>query len=310
MRFEKVAEIVFSYYGQEKYSEALEVVKKAMKEYPEKEHRTAYWAACLYAKSNDYKSAINVLRECFHKGFWWAPAMLTKDPDLAPLYDNDEFKQLVSECNIVYKKVQAETKPELLIKIPKNYYENKHYPLMVVLHWRGGNVKDFSKHWNIPVLRDNYILAFPQSSQVLGMESYCWDNIEIAKQEILTHYNNIINEYKIDINQIIIAGASQGGRLSIDLALEENIFHGFIAAIPALSDIDYYIKLKDNWKYEKGVIIAGDKDYYYQKTKQFYSIFKELNYPIKLIVEKELGHTLSENFSNHIKKSIEFINET
>lgn len=309
MGFEKVAEKVFSYYGQKKYSEALEVVENAMAKYPEKVSRTGYWAACLYTKLNNQKQAIEILKNLFKKGFWWAPEMLTKDPDLTPLLKNEDFKQLVNECNSVYKKVQAKTKPKLLLKLPRYYDEDNQYPLIIILHWRNGNVKDFFKHWDVSILRNNYILAFPQSSQVLGMDDYCWDNIKLAKDEILTHYRNIMDKYKINKNEIIIAGASQGGRLSIDLALEENKFHGFIAAIPAISDVNYYLKLKDNWNDTKGVLITGDKDNYYQKTNDFYYAFKKLKCPVKLVVEKELGHTLSEKFPQSIKESIEFINK-
>jgi len=47
MNFKRLTEEVFSLYTQEKYNQALEVVQKAKSEYPEKLHKTSYWAAGL-----------------------------------------------------------------------------------------------------------------------------------------------------------------------------------------------------------------------------------------------------------------------
>ncbi len=308
MKFEKLTEEVFSLYTQEKYNQALEVVQKAKSDYPEKIHKTSYWAACLYNKSNKHKEAIDELTNSFEKGFWWAPKLLTEDPDLEPLHNKKEFKELVSKCKKLREIKQSNSKSKLKV-LKSEKKKNKNYPLLIILHGRSGNIEEFSKYWDIPYLKDKYLLAFIQSSQVFGMDSFCWDDIELAKKEVKKHYNSLVQNNKVNINNVIIAGASQGGRLAIQLALEENVFCGFIGIIPALTDVDKYKEFMINWEKikMKGVMITGDKDYYYKNVKELYKSMNDLNYPIKLITEKGLGHYISDKFPKHIKSALEFI---
>ncbi|MGM0437787.1 MAG: alpha/beta hydrolase [Bacillota bacterium] len=308
MKFKRLTEEVFSLYSQEKYNQALEVVRKAKSEYPKKLHKTSHWSACLYNKLNRHREAIDELKNTFNKGFWWAPKLLTEDPDLKPLNDKKEFKELVSKCKKLRDERQSNAKPKLKVLSPEKK-KNINCPLIIILHGRNGNIKEFSKYWDIPNLRDDYLLAFLQSSQVFGMNSYCWDDIELAKKEVKEQYNNIVQNYKVDTNNIIIAGASQGGRLAIQLALERNIFCGFIGVIPAISEVDKHIESMNNSVKSnmKSVMITGDNDRYYPKVKQLYKRMNELDYPIKLITEKGMGHYISEKFPKHIKSALKLI---
>ncbi|HKL76211.1 MAG TPA: hypothetical protein VJ881_09110 [Halanaerobiales bacterium] len=246
MNFKRLTEEVFSLYTQEKYNQALEVVQKAKSEYPEKLHKTSYWAACLYNKLNRHKEAIDELKNTFNKDFWWAPKLLTEDPDLEPLNDKQEFKELISKCKKLRDERQSNAKPILKVLSPDKK-KNRNYPLLIILHGRNGNIKEFSKYWTSSYLRDNYLLAFFQSSQVFGMKSYCWDDVELAKKEVKEQYNNLVQNYEVDTNN---------------------------------------------------VIIAGDNDYYYKNVKKLYKGMNELDYPIKLITEKGMGHYLCYVFCN------------
>ncbi len=311
MDFQKLTEKVFAYYAREKYNQALEVVQKAVIEYPKKLNITSYWAACLYTKLSKNKKAIDVLENTLNKGIWWSPKLLTEDPDLEPLYNKEEFKRLVSRCSELWKEKQSNSEPELTVMTPESYTENKKYPLLIILHGRNGNVNEFSKYWDIPYLREKYILAFPQSSQVFGINSYCWDGLELAKSEVKSHYKKLIQNYNVNLKNVILAGASQGGRLAIQLALEESNFCGFVGVIPAISDVDYYLNKKENWEKNrmKGVMIVGDSDNYYPPVKKLYTRFRELDYPIKIIAEEGLGHSISGKFPDYIKSALEFIND-
>jgi len=262
----------------------------------------------LYTKLNMYKEAIDELKDSFKKGYWWAPKLLKEDPDLEPLQDLEEFKELVSKCNKLREEKQLNSVPKLKFLKPEKK-KNKTYPLVIILHGRNGNIEEFSKYWEMNYLRDKYILAFLQSSQVFGMNSYCWDDIELSKKEIKEQIDNLVQKYKVDLNKVIITGASQGGRLAVQIALEDNLFCGFVGIIPAISDIDKFKELINNWEKSKmkGIMITGDNDRYYPNVKQLYNYMNDLDYPIKLITEKGMGHYISDKFSKHIKSSLEFI---
>lgn len=308
MNFKEITEEVFSHYTQNNYNQALEVAQKAKSEYPKKLNKINYWIACLYTKLNRHKEAIDELKDSFNKRYWWAPSLLKEDPDLEPLHDIEEFKELVSKCNKLREEKQSNSVPKLEVMKPEKK-KNKTSPLVIILHGRNGNIEEFSKYWETNYLKDKYKLAFLQSSQVFGMNSYCWDNIELAKKEVKEQYDFLVQNYEVDLNNVIIAGSSQGGRIAIQIALEENGFCGFIGIIPAISDLDKYKELITNREKRKmkGVMITGDNDRYYSKVKKLYKCMNDLNYPIKLITEKGMGHYISDKFPKHIKSSLEFI---
>lgn len=52
------------------------------------------------------------------------------------------------------------------------------------LHWKGSNAKDFQDQWSNEQILSEYLLGFPQSSQLFNHECYSWDNQEVAEEDI------------------------------------------------------------------------------------------------------------------------------
>lgn len=49
-------------------------------------------------------------------------------------------------------------------------------------------------------------------------------------------------------------------------------------------------------------MITGDKDPFYDKTIETVDILRANGVPCKLIVNKGMGHSLPDEFTNHLKK--------
>ena len=107
------------------------------------------------------------------------------------------------------------------------------------------------------------------------MNSYCWDDHRLARAEILIHVESLQD----DPYSVWMAGASRGGRLVIELTLNELLFRGSIAAIPALRDMDEFAQIKEGGSAKKGVIITGGQNPCYPQTKKSKSLLGESVFP-------------------------------
>ncbi|TCS81061.1 alpha/beta hydrolase [Tepidibacillus fermentans] len=199
--------------------------------------------------------------------------------------------------------------PQLFVQTPINFRPDRHYPLLFSIHWRHGNAISFMDYWKTPRTKTDFIMAFPQSSQMCATDDYCWDDEELAKRELLEAYQKVIQQYPIDLNRIIIAGASQGGRLAIEMALSGEIqSNGFISVIPAFYEFDPSILKQANHFNLRGYMIAGELDPFTSKAVEFYRHCKENDFTCELTIELGVGHAFPEkDLPKKLDQAINFV---
>lgn len=302
-KFVELQKEIFHLFEQEKYNKVHSLIEKVQEEFPERLDKTIFWKACVYSKQGNPQKAIAVLEEGLNKGIWWNPLTLIYDEDLRNLQNIEKFKMIVNRCQEILNNLKRTSKPQLFI-----YGNDKSNTGIFSLHWRGSNVKDFAPYWFDNELLDQFLFGFPQSSQIFGYNAYCWDNKDIAVEEITTLFKRFKEKY--NSKQEIIAGASQGGRLAIELSLYGNILEtkGFIAVIPSIQDVTALENLLvGNKSTIKGCIITGDQDPFYNKTVELVKIFEKNNLQCKFIVKEGLGHFFPADFTDLLRYAIEFI---
>ena len=121
----------------------------------------------------------------------------------------------------------------------------------------------------------------------------------------------IRDRYRLNEEETIIAGASQGGALSLELALGENELNikKFISIIPGIVDVSSYIPLLKNGvsKNVKGFIITGEKDFYFPMAKEFYEEARKLKLQCEFVSIKGMGHNIPENFEDYLNEALDFL---
>lgn len=280
------------------------LIRKTQKDFPERLDKTSFWKACTYALQGKQAEALSVLNEAFIKGIWWNPNTLRDNPDLQALKSREEFKLIVKKCENMLNHHQLNCSSKLFV-----YGNEGPNTGIFSLHWRGSNVNDFAPYWYDDELLQEYMLGFPQSSQIHGMNSYCWDKHDIAINDISTTFQDFKEKYNTE--QIIIAGASQGGNLAIELSLNDNLLatKGFIAVIPAIRDVESIENLLQTKPNVKGCIITGDKDPFYKKTIELMSVFEKYDIKCRLIVKEGLGHIFPDDFTKLLSEAVQYIVE-
>jgi len=298
-------------YYERKYKEALKVAKMAYEKFKDRITDTTFWLACFNSLLKNKDEAIIILKNALDNGIWWSPQLLMSETDFDFIKEEKEFKEIVERCRVFFEEAQSKAKPECLLLHAESFDNKKESKLFIAIHFRGSNAEEFSEYFKKIVLKRDYILAVPQSSQISTLNKFCWDNHEAAKKEISDHYKEISNKYRLNEEETIIAGASQGGALSLELALGENKLNikKFISIIPGIKDISSYIPLVKNGvnKGIKGFIITGEKDFYLPMAKEFYEEARKLKLQCEFVSIKGMGHNIPENFEDYLNEALDFL---
>ncbi|MHA2055756.1 MAG: hypothetical protein ACW99F_19475, partial [Candidatus Hodarchaeales archaeon] len=206
---------------------------------------------------------------------------------------------------------KSRCQPKLLVRTLKSYNENKKYPLLFVLHWRGGNNSEFEVYWNKIIEQNEILLCLLQSSQISGDNQFCWDDERKGLSEMQQSLSFLKKKFNIDSSKVILAGASQGARLSF-MALLSNFIpaSGFIYTFPSIGDSTAFIndfKIVKSLQSLKGSIIVGQHDNFYKENKLLCEILIDSGVECQFFSYPELGHVFPDDFDIILKKSVDYI---
>ncbi len=289
---------------QGKKKEAQDLVELAAERFPEEEYTTYLDLAVLNLELGNHIKAKKLFGEALDRGYWFPEVFIQ------PIFENKEFAEIASKWKNLRDEAEKDTEAEYLLYKPDNYDLTKEYPLFIALHGWGENIEMFSQYWKSKNIAKNYFLLLPQSSQIIGSKNFCWNDQTLAIKEIKNIFARIKEEYNINSDKVIMGGFSQGAALSIDMILAQSIpLKGFVSLCPPMPrEFGEKSILNGLQAGCQGVIITGDQDPQYADQQKMISQFKELNFPVDLIVKKGLGHWFPDNLAEYLDKSLNFIN--
>jgi predicted esterase len=291
---------------QKEWTKALILAEKAEFLYREKIHYTSFWKSCLLTKLNQPTEALTQLKLAIDQGVWWNPETLLNEEMLSSIKHDEKFQQIVQICKQRWQEQQRLAHPELYVM-----GNNKDKTAILSLHWRGDNARDFAEYWKSEEFLKQYVFGFAQSSQVRGYETFCWDDKETAIKDIEYLYRVFQHNYLTKETEVILAGASQGGKLAIELALAHPAIKvkGFIVVVPAIKDLDEFEQLLASGEVRNvpGFIITGRKDMFYDHTEKLCRLLKDYGIHCQLYVDEHEGHMFPKGFPKLLAEAIHFI---
>lgn len=252
--------------------------------------------------------ALDIMKEAVdQEGFWYSYEYLIEDEDLNVLRKFGEFDRLVEVCKEREAQAIDNSRPEVKITTPTN--EEDKYSLIMALHGNQESLSIAEEYWSFT--RSDYLLALPQSSQIQVSDGYVWDDLEKSSNELKKHYDEIIKNYSIDVENTIIGGFSAGARAALYSTLHDMISaKGLIFIGPWLPEIHEWKQLLSKLK-EKGIrsyIICGDRDNdCLDCTKRFVELLKEEDVPHEFKLIEGLDHAYPSNYEEVLKAALEYI---
>ena len=135
------------------------------------------------------------------------------EPDLIELRNHPRLLKVAEFGDEIYTKESKNTGSKVLVRTPESYNEKKKYPLLFVLHWRGGNNTEFEVYWNKVLEQKEILLCLLQSSQLSGDNQFCWDDESKGLLEFQQAFLSLRNKFNIDFSKrftqnIVLFGTS------------------------------------------------------------------------------------------------------
>ena len=306
MTFGEFDRQVTALYEAKEYQRAYELVEREYQNFPDYQPLLAYWRLCMNSVVGRKAEALRIFQAALDQGYWFAPKWLN-DPDLAELEPLPEFQAMVEICHQRLAVAQAESRPELLVATPKE--QTGALPLMIALHGNNGNAANALPKWE-RIAAQGWLLAIPQSSQIVGPDAYVWDERETGVKEVREHLAQLSGDYNVDPERVVLGGFSKGGGQAIWIALHRSIKTcGFIVLGPYLTteELDALSVLLETQKLAdlRGYILAGEEDNgCLPVSRKVAELLNAHDIPCELELLPGLSHSYPEDFAEMVGKKL------
>jgi len=307
--YQEMREHLGELYSQDKFSEAADLLIWARDEFPDYLFNNTYNLVLMYIRMEHYEKGNEALQYALDRGIWYAPFLFETEL-WKPLTELAGFENIRTQNEALRMEAQKKAKPELLVVTPDNYVSERTYPLFIALHGGSENIEIFKDRWKSQKMSQEFITAYPQSSQVIARNGFWWHgDIELTRKEIAEAYQKIVSEYPVDRENVIIGGFSSGGLAALEIVLSNVIpVTGFVALCPDWPEsfTNENVKNAKN-RGIRGVLITGKEDERHELHDKMVGIFKSEGLSHHYVILSELGHSYPEDLDKLIDQAIDQI---
>jgi pimeloyl-ACP methyl ester carboxylesterase len=313
--FDEVQASIQKLYQQGEYSAALDLATRQLNHFPDQAPLLNYWRICMAARLEDKDQSIHLLDEQTRTGFWYGEVLLRKSPSLQPMQGLPEFERLVG-LNRQLQELDRVTNFPLITLRPEGECQGDSppCPLLIGLHANGGTAQTSINFWR-PAARLGFVVAVPQSTQAMWKDSYVWNDLEIAKEEVARDYARLIEKYSLDPQRVLLAGHSMGGEAAIWLALTGAIpARGFIAFGPGGpymdNTTDWLPVIQERANLDlRGYIVVGERDdtIHQDGVRTLVEMLNREGIPCELEVIPRVGHDFVPEYEASLEHALEYV---
>lgn len=309
--FSELFQQVSQLYQSQEFQRALQLLDNGLVKFSERAWKIHFWRMCMAGKMNDVPLAVRIFEEAIQSGYWYSETQLREDNDLEILQGVLEFEQLVNICRERQQKAEEQTIFERKI-IEPIVSAGERKPLLMALHGNDRNMSICESFWATSLSSD-WLMVFPQSSQISGPEAFVWNDWKLGVREVRKHYAEIHDQYSVNQEQRIIGGFSMGGRLAIRMSLCQDVsVNGFVAVSPFMPSNDSWewVAMAQNEmaKNLRGFFIFGEKDKSsYDGVKNLITILQNQGISCEMESLADMGHSYPDNFATILKRGVNFV---
>jgi predicted esterase len=291
MEFEDVAEEMLVAYGRKSFGDAIDIVRQARPQFPERDSTLTFWEACLLSRGGEAPGALECLESGLNRGLSWHPRMLA-DPDLNAARGLDGWADFETRSAILTE-AHSVSRPEPLIR-----HASRPAGTVVALHGGGQVPEDFFAEWEA-VIPGDWTLVAPIGDVPVSDDAWAWpfDGSTDSLVESLGH---------LQLDQpIVMAGFSQGAVLAAKAAWNGLIdASGLILAGPGVP--------ATTWEESKRrpvplYAVAGTDSFDYEPLTETSHALRRDGVPVHLDLRDGLGHAVPEDFYLVIRAGLDWI---
>ena len=315
LTFEALQTHLYTLLQEQEYEQVRQLAAEQITQYPEQFHILAYWQITAAARQKEYAACVQLIQGLLERCFWYGESLLTMSPSLAALQELPEFIAVVERSRDLRAQSEKESFPLLILRQQgRCQLGGPACPLMIALHTNGATLQDSLEFWK-PAATEGWIVAAPQSSQALWKGAYVWDDRETARRDIQRQHVNLVRQYAIDPERIILAGHGLGGETAMWLVLNAEIpAKGFIAfgpSGPLIQDPDQWhdLLLGMGKLGLRGYIVMGEEDesIHQENIHLLVDLLNEAGIPCDLEIVPLVGHDYDPVYDDCMLRALEYI---
>ena len=308
-------------YAAGELEDGAELLEWALPRFPEHAMANAFNLAIVCCKLGRYERAMEVLEYAHERNLWFNSYAMAADV-WDSLRVSARFDSILARNEALRQEAQQTAKPDMLVVTPEGYVDaageggvaggggGTTYPLFIALHGGGSNIDEFRDVWTSDRLRSEFIVAYLQSSRLVGMGTYDWlQDLEITRAEIADAFRRIVAEYPIAEDQVIVGGFSSGGAAALEVALTGTVpVAGFVVLCPRWPDGFTEENVADSVKRGlRGTILTTEMDPALPDQEEMAGVLETAGMPNRLIVTPNVGHWIPDDLGAQIDRSIDHI---
>lgn len=293
------------------YKDAKEFINASIDKYDNHWFSLSKELVYVNEKLGLYEENLAIFCDAHKKGYFYFihPAM----PKYNPYKQYEEFAEISKDDIKLLRAANESSNTIYDVQLPDNYSKESYYPMIILLHGGGRNLKDVKEHWQTDALNKEYIKVYVQSYRHFDSETYGWGSADKRlEQDLERIYKELLENYSIDTNSILMGSISAGANPVIELSLRSLIpVKGFILFCP-----DLPIFIKEN-KLEfikdfnvKAIIVSGENDHFIPKQKTMIHVLDSLNISNNYTIVKNMGHQYPDDENYYITEGLKYINDT
>lgn len=307
MDFERIEARVFRLYGEEAFEEAAVWVDQLERDHPEHGGKLAFWKACLRSRAGDAKGALQTLRNAVDSGHWYSDASF-EDEDLALIRNESEFSRIVTTSNRAREQYLSQYRDMVVIEP-----DGTPAGALIAFHRAAGTPIRSLHHWR-SAAEVGWLLAMPWAEHVLESDSHLWldqdlQNLDVAASRRVGSQalQGLQHEFGFGVDQLVLAGFSQGGAVALLLAVDGTIPASRVLVIgSSLRYLEALDEMNDARASNLRIhFLAGERERNIDTTRQVAERLEDQGVAVTVDIRPGLGHMLPEEFDSEVPKLLE-----
>ncbi len=300
--------VLIEKYNAGEYAEAARMIEDSFDNFPGEEWKMSYNMAAVCQHLEDYKKGIKYLGMAQDKGQFFNTWAFNGD-FWAPFFETPGFEEVIARNEEMRAEAQKNAEMKIEIVLPGKLEEGKAYPLFIALHGGGENIEEFKPNWKSTVMESEFIIAYVQSSQVVSMTGFSWEEQEVTKKELKEAYDKVCAEYPVDTAEVLIGGFSSGGYGSLVATFFEAVpVKGFVILCPPMPEnITETEVAKARDRGVRGTLITTELDHRVPDQRKMADLFRNTGLQYQFTITPNIGHWYPDNLPEMIDQAIAHI---
>ena len=297
--------VVVDLHGQGRFAEAAAILAGAVPRYPDRVMANTFNLALMYATLGNREESVRAFEDGHRRGVFYNTWSF-EDAVWDTLRGDSGFKAVLERNAALIAEAQKGSVMKLEVVTPEGYRADRKYPLFIALHGGGENLEQFRTRWTSPGLRRDFIVAYVQSSQIISMNGYHWQDEAVTRREIAAAYREVLSKCAIDTSRVVIGGFSSGGFGSLVTFFAETVpAAGFVVLCPEVpTDPSADVLAAAARRGVRGTLLTTEQDGRLERQREYVAHLNERGLDVQLVVTPNIGHWYPDNLEQLLDEAL------